>query len=163
MAVGSITGIELGSNSCVLVRARPLADLAEVSSFHVFERPDWAAHAGDIAAELRALRRSKRFPRHARVVAWAFADGASRSDPAVRTLLEPLLAAGFRIEHVFTRPEALAEVARTRPRDPGTAVAWMALNARGAAIAIVRDGLLLFGRTFAWKYSFDAGGSRADM
>jgi hypothetical protein len=158
-----MTGIELGSDSCVLVRAHPQSGLAEVSSFHVIERADWAAHAGNIATELHVLRRSKRFPRQARVVAWALTEPARRSDPAVRSLLEPLLAAGFRIEHVLTPPEALAEIARTRPRDPGTAVAWMALNAQGAAIAIVRDGLLLFGRTFAWKYSFGAVGPRAEM
>jgi hypothetical protein len=159
----SITGIELGSDSCVLVRARPRAGRAEVSSFHVIERADWAAHVGNIATELRAQRRSKRFPRHGRVVAWALAEPARRSDPAVRSLLAPLLAAGFRIQHVLTPPEALAEIARTRPQDPGTTGAWMALNAQGAAIAIVRDGLLLFGRTFAWKYSFGAVGPRAEM
>jgi hypothetical protein len=158
-----MTGIELGSDSCVLVRARPQSGLAEVSSFHVIERADWAAHAGNVATELHGLRRSKRFPRQARVVAWALTEPARRSDPAVRSLLEPLRAAGFRIEHVLTPPEALAEIARTRPRDPGTAVAWMALNAQGAALAIVRDGQLLFGRTFAWKYSFGAVGPRAEM
>jgi hypothetical protein len=127
------------------------------------KRSEWSAHAGNIAAELRAQRRSKRFPRQARVVAWALAEPARRSDPAVRLLIEPLLEAGFLIQHVFTAPEALAEIARTRPRDPGTAVAWMALNAQGAAIAIVRDGQQLFGRTFAWQYSVGAVGPRAEM
>ena len=134
-----------------------------MSSFHVIERSDWAAHRGNIAAELHTLRRSKRFPRHARVVVWALAEPTRRSDPGVPSLLERFLAAGFRIHHVLTPPEALAEIARAQPRDPGTTTAWMALNTEGAAIAIVRDGLLLFGRTFGWKYSFGAVGPRAEM
>lgn len=158
-----MTGIELGSGSCVLVRARPRSDGAEVSSFHAIARADWAAHAGTIATELRVLRQLKRFPRHARVVAWGLSESTRGSDPAVRQLLEPLLAAGFRVHHVLTPPEALAEIARTRPRDPGSTVAWMALNTQGAAIAIVRDRLLLFGRTFDWKYSSGAVGPRAEM
>jgi hypothetical protein len=127
------------------------------------DRGAWAAYGGNLAAELRALRRSKGFPRHARVVSWEFTGSSRHTDPAVSARLKPLLAAGFRIHHILTPPEALAEIARRRPRAPGHTAAWLALNVHGAAIAIVRDGRLLFGRTFEWNYSFDIEGPRAEM
>jgi hypothetical protein len=160
--VSSITGIELGPDSCVLVRARQRDEAAEVSAFHQVKRD--ASPAGDsaVAVTLRALRKSKDFPRRARVVAWGVTEPANDAEGSGRSLVAAVVEAGFRVERVLTPPEALAQIARTRPRGRGVATAWLALNVRGAAIAIVRDGTLLFGRTFAWTYT-SADGPRAEL
>lgn len=158
----TITGIELGPDSCVLVRARPLDDAAEISALHLIERTEWPQHDLAQATTLGAIRRKKRFPRRAHVVAWGLPEAAAPSAPHVRLLLKPVIAAGFRIDKVLTPPEALAALARTRPRLPGATVAWLALNVHGVAIAIVRDGELLFSRTFEWTYG-GAIGSRAEL
>jgi hypothetical protein len=78
-------------------------------------------------------------------------DGAS-----TRAALRFIEAAGFRIESVLTPPQALARLASLRPRqNSADAVAWLALNVHGVAIAIVRSSELLFARTFRWKYNPD--------
>ena len=159
----SITGIELGPDSCVLVRARQRAEAVEVSAFHQIERAAWPANYTALATTLRQLRKSKGFPRRARVVVWGLTEPGDVAEAFVRSLLKPVTAAGFRVERVLTPPEALAEIARTRPRGRGVAAAWLALNVHGAAIAIVRDGTLLFGRTFDWTYTPGAVGPRAEM
>jgi hypothetical protein len=160
--VSSITGIELGPDSCVLVRARQRDEAAEVSAFHQVKRDAWPAGDSAVAATLRAVRKSKGFPRRARVVAWGVTEPANDAEGSGRSLVAPVVEAGFRVERVLTPPEALAQIARMRPRGRGVATAWLALNVRGAAIAIVRDGTLLFGRTFAWTYT-SADGPRAEL
>lgn len=159
----SITGIELGPDSCVLVSARSLEDAAEVSALHLIERAEWPQHDLAQTTMLRAIRRRKRLPRRANVVAWGLDEPAPANAPHVRSLLKPVIASGFRIEKVMTPPEALATLSRTRPRMHGAAVAWLALNIHGAAIAIVRDGELLFSRTFQWTYMGGVLGTRAEL
>jgi hypothetical protein len=65
----------------------------------------------------------------------------------VRSRLAPLIAAGFTIEAAVTVPLALASVSRLLHRHPGDTVrAYLAVNADATAVAIVRNGLLLFAR-----------------
>jgi hypothetical protein len=161
--VPNISGIELGPDSCVLVRARTRGAVIEVSALHQIEPATWPAHDSALAETLRQLRHAKRFPRRARLVAWGLTAQAQGRDPVARSLLEPFAAAGFRVERVLTPPEALAEIARTRSRGRGVAVAWLAVNVRGAAVAIVRDGELLYGRTVDWQHVGEPRGPRAEL
>jgi hypothetical protein len=161
--VRSITGIELGPESCVLVRARSRRAAVEVSTLHQIARSAWPASHAALSATLRQQRKAKRFPRRARLVVWALAEPLQDGDPVVRSLVAPVAAAGFRVERVLTPPEALAEIARTRSRGRGVAVAWLALNMHGAAVAIVRDGELLYGRTFEWHYAGHARDPRGEL
>lgn len=159
----SNTGIELGPESCVLVRARRRAGAVEVLALHQIERAAWPAHDTALTATLRDLRKSMRFPPRARIVAWHLSAPAAAGDPVVRALVTPITAAGFRVDAVIAPPEALAEIARSRPRPGGSAAVWLALNVHGAAIAIVHAGRLLFGRTFDWTCTAHAVGPRAEL
>jgi hypothetical protein len=161
--VSSITGIELGPDSCVLARVRSLAAAAEVSALHVIEPSTWPMVEAGVAETLREVRKRKGFARRAVVALWGLSEPATPDAPHVRPLLRPMIAAGFKIARVLTVPEALAALSRTRPRAHGDAVAWLVLNTHGAAIAIVRDGTLLYSRTIDWTYSSGPAGARAQM
>jgi hypothetical protein len=158
-----ITGIELRPDSCVLARARPVPGGTEISALHVIERAAWPAHPAGVAAALREVRRRKGMPRAASVVLWALDEPATPNDAHVRPLIKPILAAGFRVASVLTPAQALAALWQTRPRTHGSGVAWLALNTHGAAIAIVRDGELLFSRAFEWSYATQVGSPRGEM
>ncbi len=153
--MASTTGIELGPDTCVLAGVRTTrAGNGEIVALHTIDPGAWPAHDVAFTAMLRSIRTSKRFPRHARVVAWGLPEDAS-DDAVSRAALRPLIDAGFRIDRMVTPPQALAILASTRVR-PGvqnTGVAWLALNMHGAAIAIVRGSELLFARTFQWAYN----------
>jgi hypothetical protein len=151
--MSSTTGIELGPNTCLLAGVRPVREGgAEVFALHRIDAAAWPSHDVALSALLRSVRRGKRFPYRASVVAWGLPDGAVDQATA-RSALRPVEAAGFRIASVLTPPQALARLAGTRPRNSrGEAVAWLALNMHGAAIAIVRGSELLFARTFQWTY-----------
>jgi hypothetical protein len=150
--MASTTGIELGRESCVLVGVRSSgAGTADVMALHTIETGAWPTMEVALVEVLRGLRRRKGFPRNARIVAWGLHDDPAGN--AAVALQRPMAAAGFRIESVITPPQALALLAASRPRHTGEdAVAWLALNMQGAAIAIVHDGELLFARTFEWSY-----------
>lgn len=76
---------------------------------------------------------------------------ASRDD--LRARLQPLVAAGFRVEACTTPPVALCSVARlTRHLVPGEALGLLAIGAETTALAIVRDGLPLLARELPWGY-----------
>ncbi len=160
--MGSATGIEIGHDSCVLVGVRPRRGRpTEVRAFQIVEGADWPAQHAALPALFRLVRRTKKLPRRARVVAWALPDGANLRDPAAVSVLRPLTAAGFRVEAVLSPAQALAALAGTQRRTEATA--WLALNIQGAAIAIVRGGELLFSRTFEWTYKQDVVGTRAQL
>ncbi len=149
----SITAIELGQDSCVLARTRRNRAVIEVSAVHGVREGEGALPDVDRGAHLRRLRRKGRFPRRARVVGWSLEEGAAPSDPLTRAALAPLLEAGFVLDAVMTPPEALAALAKSRPRAAGRgATAWLSLNRHAAAIAIVNGGDLLFSRVFSWNY-----------
>lgn len=158
------TGIELGPDSCVLVGVRAGRGTANLFALHTIEPGAWPAHDVALATALRDARRKNRLPRRARVVAWGLPQSASPDDPMTRAALRPLLSAGFKIDSVLHPPEALAALASLRPRTAdGTAVAWLALNMHGAAIAIVAHGELLFSRTFDWRYQHGITAPKAQM
>ena len=144
----SVTGIELGADTCVLVRVHPGHEPPRVSAV------DTVAPAGaDFDNELRVARRTGHFPKHLRAVVWGLHESASATDAATRALLGPFRRAGFVIDDVLSPPKALAALARQRSRAPGrAATAWVSLNRQGAAFAIVDGGELRFSREFDWHY-----------
>jgi hypothetical protein len=144
----SVTGLELGADTCVLVRVHPGHEPPRVSAV------DTLPPAGaDFDNELRVARRTRHFPKHLRAVVWGLHQSASATDAATRALLGPFRRAGFVIDDVLSPPNALAALARQRSRAPGrAATAWVALNRQAAAFAIVDSGELLFSREFDWHY-----------
>jgi hypothetical protein len=149
----NITGIEIGPESCVLARIRRDRGVPRVLAVHGVRADEALLPDVDRAEYLRQVRRENGFPRHAVVVWWGLAEGASSGDPLRNAALAPLLQAGFVIDAVLSPPEALAVLARQRPRVAGrTGAAWLSLNRDAAAIAIVDDGDLLFSRVFDWHY-----------
>ena len=163
--MASVTGIELGRESCVLVGVRASGGgTADVMALHIIEPSAWPTLDVALIETLRSVRRAKRFPRNARIVAWGLPDDPAGNEATVRALQRPILAAGFRVESVLTPPQALAMLAASRPRQHGDgAVAWLALNMHGAAIAIVHAGELLFARTFEWSYSTRVMSGKAQL
>lgn len=158
----SATGIELGPDSCVLVRARLTAEGLEVAAMHSIEPSEWPGNSAALVATLRAVRRTKRFPRNARVVSWTGGEGSIGGDPRAADALAPLRAAGFRIGSVSTPAQGLAALAATR-RQPGAGVtAWLSVNTHGCAIAIVHGASLLFSRTVTWTFE-PATGARGQL
>lgn len=69
----------------------------------------------------------------------------------IRSRIQPLIEAGIVIEAVVTPSLALCSIPRLRRATvPGAPVALLALGSTASALAIVRDGLLLFAREMAW-------------
>src|SRR5215510_11621766 len=154
--MASATGIELCPDSCLLAGIRPLyGGDAEIFGLRRLEGPYWPTQDQLVVQTLRTARHDIRLPRRAFVVAWEFADAArNRVEP--RDVLKSVEAAGFRIVSVLTPPEALQRLACARqPLSSEAAVAWLALNKCGAAIAIVRGPDLLYSRSFPWVYRDD--------
>ena len=153
-----VTGIELGADTCVLARVHQRRDSVDVSAVHGLQPDDELPRDDSFGETLSRIRRRKGFPRRARVVAWGLPESASVDEAATGATLSPLVQAGFLIDDVLRPPEALAVLARQRPRVAGReATAWLSLNRHAAAMAIVYDGELLFEREFAWRYR--AGGT----
>src|SRR4029453_17715955 len=137
--MASTTGIQLGPDSCVLAGVRTTRSGADIVALHMVEPAAWPAHDVALAEMLRAVRKSKKFPKGARVVAWGLPEDAA-IDTIPRAAMRPLVDAGFRIDRLVTPPQALAILASTRGRSgaQNSGVVWLALNMHGAAIAIVR-------------------------
>jgi hypothetical protein len=148
-----VSAIELGVDSCVIARLRVRDGTIQVSCVHGLRAEEAFLPDSDRVEYLRRVRRDNGFPRHARVVAWGLPDGVSASDPATKLTLAPLMQAGFILDAVMSPTEALALLAKQRPRPAGRAgAAWLSLNKHAAAIAIVEGGQLLFSRVFDWHY-----------
>lgn len=162
--MASTTGIELASDSCLLVGVRPgRAGAGEVLALHAIAAAEWPDYDAARVEVLSSVRRGKGLPRRAVVVAWWLPDDAV-DDASTRAAVQPIETAGFRIQSVLTPPQALARVAGLRPRQSSSdAVVWLALNTHGVAIAIVRAGELLFARTFPWKYNPDLTETKAQL
>jgi hypothetical protein len=150
--MGSVTGIELDGDSCVLVRVRPGGDVIRLMALGGTWSPSWEP-ALPLAENLRRARLSGSFPKHAAVVAWDVHESASNSDR--RSAGEaPLAEAGFAVGTVVSPTAALCALAKRRQKIAGReAEVWLALNRRHVAMAIVEDGRLLFSRRFDWHYS----------
>ncbi len=157
------TGIELGPESCVLAGVRAGRLNPEVCSLAVVGPSVWPGHGVPLADMLRSIRRQKKMPRSARVVAWRLPEGAHPDDPVARAALRPLVAAGFRIDALLSPAQALTQLAGLYPPGSEGATAWLALNMSSAAIAIVRGADLLFSRTFEWSFQQAPSGSRAEL
>jgi hypothetical protein len=148
----TVTGVELGPDSCVVARVRPLGDRVELSAVRGLKADDWNDQR-PLAQNLAEARRTARLPRTARVVAWGLHESASTTDPLTRTLVAPLREAGFEVETVVSPAQALTLLARRRPRPAGRGgTIWLALNREAAAIALVDAGELLYSREFTWHY-----------
>jgi len=161
--MASTTGIEIGPDSFLFVGVRAIrTEGAEVFAIRRFDSSQWPTDRRLLVDALQTIRREHRLPRRAAVVVWNTADGiegAAHHEP-----LETLTAAGFEIAAVMPPAPALARVATRVTRGaPSDAIAWLALNTRGAAIAIVRDGELLFSRSFPWTYKADLRTSKAQL
>jgi len=161
--MASVTGIELCPDSCLLAGIHPLrGGDTEVFALRRLEGPNWPTNDQLIAHSLSAIRESERLPRRACVLAWEFDDNDPPAHPIRSDVLRSINAAGFQVDSVLTPSQALLHLAITRRRTPrDAAVAWLALNKCGAAIAIVRGTDLLFERTIRWTYKPDVKTSRA--
>jgi hypothetical protein len=150
--MGSLTGIELDGDSCVLVRVRPADDAVRLVALGGSASPAWES-ARPLVDNLRRARRSG-FPKHAAVVAWDVHESASASDPQTRAVVAPLAEAGFAVDTVLSPTDALCALAKRRQKIAGReGEVWLALNRRHVAMAIVDDGRLLYSRRFDWHYS----------
>lgn len=160
--MASVTGIELCPTSCLLTGIRPLrGGDAEIFALRRLEGPYWPTQDELVVQSLQTVRRDARLPRRAFVVAWEF-DDATPDRLSPHSVLRSIEAAGFEIASVLTPPEALQRLAAARQRSTSAeAVAWLALNKGGAAIAIVRGRDLLFSRSFPWVYRDDLKTARA--
>ena len=162
LVMGSLTGIEFGGDTCVLVRVRAGGDAIRLLAVGGTLSPDWDP-ALPLVDNLRRARRSGRFPKHATVVAWDLHESASASDPLSRAVLAPLRDAGFAVDAVLCPADALCALAKRRQKTPGRAgEVWLALNRQRVAMAIVEDGRLLYSRGFDWHYS-PAATQRAEL
>lgn len=142
----TMTGIELGPDYCVLVRARRREALVEVTALRVVEADEWPANLPARMGVLEKARRELKLPRRAMVVAWDLAAFGVNSSEAM------LRGAGFEVDRVLSPTDALALLAWTRPHaEAHEPVAWLSINRHGAGIAVVRDHDLLYGSEFAWR------------
>ncbi|MCA1649021.1 MAG: hypothetical protein LC753_01700 [Acidobacteria bacterium] len=162
--MATVTGIELGPDSCVLVRVRTGRGEPQLSAARLIETTEWPPHDVAVTELLAGVKRELRLPGRARVVVWGAPDSANVADLASLVALRPIVAAGFKIDSILSPPKALALLAasRARPCAQG-AQAWLALNCHGVAIAIVRGGELLVSRTFGWNYGSPSGGPNAQL
>ncbi len=158
----ALTAVELGPDTCVLVRASLNKDKVRVIGVEIL---DPAAFPGSDAfiAMLKQSRGKLKLPRRTRVVLWGLPEGAKPRDPGVRQRLSPLASAGFRVERVVSPCNALAALARIRTPRPDGATGWLAVDRAGVAIVVVRPGELLYSHSFNWDSSVGASGSQARM
>jgi hypothetical protein len=160
--MASITAVELGADSCVLVRASVRGGAIHVSAV---ETLDPAAFPGEDAftVALKHARRRLKLPRRCRVVLWGLPDGANLKDIAVQPQLAPLTAAGFRVARVVTPCNALAALARVKSVRGDGATCWLTINRGGVAVVVVRPGKQLYSHTFVWDSSIGSSGSQARL
>jgi hypothetical protein len=160
--MGSITAVEIGADICAL--ASTSVHKAELR-VHAAETLDPAAFPGMEAftLALQQTRRSLKLPRACRAVVWGLPDGATRKDPLVAPLVEPLTRAGFKVKRVVTPCNALGALARLRTSRMGGAMCWVGINRNGVAIVVIRPGKLLYSHSFAWDSNVGATGSQARL
>ena len=148
--MSNVTGVELGPNSCVLVRTGSYGSAARTSiaAARVVSAGEWSEDLEALGGVLRQARRTHQFPRRARVVAW---DLAAVPEGSRIPGLAAFEAAGFEIEAVLSPAQALARVVFDRaPSRPGEAVAALALYSQGFVITIVSGTDILVSRSIAW-------------
>jgi hypothetical protein len=143
----SVTGVEIGPDYCVLVRARRRESAIEITAIRIFDSLEWSTDLAVQAGQLADARRELSLPRKAAVVVW---DAARRQrTPNPEALLG---AAGFTVERILSPVDALGIMSRSRGNAPGEgATAWISMNHHGLALAVVRDGQVLESREFGWR------------
>ena len=160
--MGSITAVELGADTCVLVRAS-----VRRGAIHVLaaETLDPVAFPGvdSFTAAVRQARRALKLPRRCHAVIWGLPDGAARKDLAVQPLLAPLTGAGLKVVRVVSPCNALAALARLKSARGDGATCWLAVNRGGVAIVVVRPGKLLYSYSFGWDSTVGTSGSQARL
>jgi hypothetical protein len=167
----NVTGIELGPNCCVLVRAGRDGSRTTVASARAVTPAEWSDDHDTLVDLLRSARRKNRLSTHAHVVAWGLPDSRSSSDFSHLPELGPLVAAGFRIDSMISPIQALADLVRTRDRNDGEArrlssgqgVAALSINHHGVAIAIVADQKVIASRVFDWPLGRPFSASRSEI
>jgi hypothetical protein len=78
----------------------------------------------------------------------------------VRAALQPILDAGIRLRSVVTPAAALTSLARLRRRTNATSETlecYVALQERATCVALVRDGMLMAARDYAWGFLDELG------
>lgn len=86
---------------------------------------------------------------------------AAAAAPDLTARVRPILDAGFDVEGMVTPSLALLSLARQRPGViPGVAVAYLAVAPTAVALAVVRDGVLLFAREIPWGYHSERASDR---
>jgi hypothetical protein len=81
----------------------------------------------------------------------------------INAMLQPVIQAGIRIEHVLTPASALVSLARLRRSfaRPGALEAYVALDETAGAVALIRDGLLIAATRLDWGFVEEVGDQRA--
>jgi len=160
--MASITAVELGADTCAFARTSVRREEVHLSAAEILD-PSTFPGMEAFTVAIRSTRRSLRLPRRCRAVVWGVPDGASRKDAAIKPLLEPLTAAGFRVERVVSPCNALAALARLKTSRGEGSTCWLAINRGGVAIVVVRPGKQLYAHSFAWDSSIGASGSQARL
>jgi hypothetical protein len=160
-----ITGIELGPNCCVLVRAGRDASRPTVAAARAVTPAEWSDDHDTLVDLLRSARRTNRLSSHAHVVMWGLPDLNASRDLSQVPDLGPLVAAGFQIDSMISPLEALADLVRARngAMGQGQAVAALSINHHGVAIVIVADGKVIASRVFDWPLGRPFSGSRSEI
>lgn len=160
--MGSITAVELGADTCVLVRTTTRRGAIHVLAVETLD-PTAFPGVESFTVAIRQARRALRLPRRCRAVVWGLPDGAGRRDLAVQPLLAPLTGAGLKVDRVVSPCNALAALARVKSVRGDGATCWLAINRGGVAIVVVRPGKLLYSYSFAWDSSVGTSGSQARL
>src|SRR5262245_21607499 len=81
----------------------------------------------------------------------------------ISAMLQPLIQAGIRFEHVLTPAAALVSLARLRRSlaRPDALEAYVALDESAGALAIIRNGLLVAATRLDWGFVDEVAGRRA--
>jgi hypothetical protein len=158
----SITAVEIGADTCALASTSEQGDDLRVSAAATLDPAEFQGIDAFTAA-LEQTRRSLKLPRSCRAVVWGLPDGATRKDPGVAPLIEPLTRAGFKVKRVVTPCNALGALARLRTSRTGDAMCWLGINRNGVAIVVIRPGKLLYSHSFAWNSNVGASGSQARL
>jgi hypothetical protein len=141
-----VTGIEIGPDYCVLVRARGRDTAIEVTAVRVFEAAEWGTDPEAQSALLRDARREFSLPRRASLVAWA---ERSQTEHSAESRSRDV---GFQVESVLSPPDALALLACAPPQvQSDSAVAWVCIHSKGGALAVIRNFEILYAREFSWR------------
>jgi hypothetical protein len=163
MRTPGITGIELGPDYCVLVKAgRDGSKTTIAASRTLAVSGGVSSEPGRFVDELRRAREDETLPPLARVVAWAAP--ADSSGPQQLSDVAPLRAAGFEIDAIVSPAQALARLVNARRIDSSrNAVAAVSLNRHGVAITIVSRGDAVSSRVFEWPLGRPFTGARDEL